>query len=69
MATPVTLAPSALLEEAARAMTNAEVNRANVVDPAGSIIGHVTLAKTVAEMIAPDPSEDDEVADPGVTAA
>ncbi|MDB6177648.1 glycine betaine/L-proline ABC transporter ATP-binding protein [Paracoccus sp. Z330] len=56
--TPVTVPVSTLLEEAARAMTDAETNRANVVDPQGNHIGMVTLSKTVAEMIAPDDSEE-----------
>ncbi|MCC6008362.1 MAG: glycine betaine/L-proline ABC transporter ATP-binding protein [Rhodobacteraceae bacterium] len=62
--TGVTLLPTALLEEAARAMTNADVNRANVVDDSGKLLGHISLAKTVAEMIAPDISEDDETDTP-----
>ncbi|MDS9469396.1 glycine betaine/L-proline ABC transporter ATP-binding protein [Paracoccus sp. MBLB3053] len=55
---PVTLPATALLEEAARAMTGADANRANIVDAAGRHLGMVTLAKAVAEMIAPDESED-----------
>lgn len=58
--TPVILNRRALLEEAARAMTNAEANRANVVDDDGAVIGHVSLAKTVAEMIAPDIDEEED---------
>ncbi|WBU55781.1 quaternary amine ABC transporter ATP-binding protein [Paracoccus sediminicola] len=55
---PVTLDANALLEEAARAMTDAETNRANVVGEDGMHLGRITLSKTVAEMIAPDYSED-----------
>ncbi len=56
--TPVTLAATTLLEEAARAMTNAEVLRANVVSKDGQHLGMITLSKCVAEMIAPDDSEE-----------
>ncbi len=56
--TPVTLPHDTLLEEAARAMTNADKNRANIVDANGAHLGTVTLSKTVAEMIAPDDSEE-----------
>ncbi len=57
--TPITLPSTTLLEEAARAMTNAEVNRANVTDKNGAHLGMITLSKTVAEMIAPDTSDDE----------
>jgi len=57
--TPITLPYDTLLEEAARAMTNAEVNRANVTGTDGTHLGMITLSKTVAEMIAPDTSDDD----------
>ncbi|WP_299361064.1 glycine betaine/L-proline ABC transporter ATP-binding protein [uncultured Paracoccus sp.] len=63
--TPVALPRTATLDEAARALTNADINRANVVDDTGRHLGVVTLAKIVAEMIAPDdsePLEDDAVA-------
>ncbi|SET29993.1 quaternary amine ABC transporter ATP-binding protein [Paracoccus homiensis] len=56
--TPVTLPATTLLEEAARAMTNAEVLRANIQGLDGQHLGMVTLSKCVAEMIAPDDSED-----------
>ncbi|MDB6180358.1 quaternary amine ABC transporter ATP-binding protein [Paracoccus fistulariae] len=55
---PVTLPADVILEEAARTMTNAEYGRANVADASGKVIGSVTLAKVVAEMIAPDDSDD-----------
>lgn len=55
--TPVTLPQGTLLEEAARAMTDANTNRANIADPGGAHLGNITLSKTVAEMIAPDESE------------
>ncbi|WBU63473.1 quaternary amine ABC transporter ATP-binding protein [Paracoccus aerodenitrificans] len=55
---PVTLTSSALLEEAARAMTDAGTNMANVVDKDGGHLGKITLSKTVAEMIAPDDNEE-----------
>jgi glycine betaine/proline transport system ATP-binding protein len=53
----VVLPANTLLEDAARAMTGAETNRANVVDINGSHLGMITLSKTVAEMIAPDEAE------------
>lgn len=56
--TAVTLPASTLLEEAARAMTNAEVLRANIESADGQHLGMVTLSKCVAEMIAPDDSEE-----------
>ncbi|MFD1797395.1 glycine betaine/L-proline ABC transporter ATP-binding protein [Paracoccus aurantiacus] len=56
--TPVTLPHTTLLEEAARAMTNENTNRANITDAKGNHVGSVTLAKTVAEMIAPDDTEE-----------
>ncbi|MGR3360485.1 MAG: quaternary amine ABC transporter ATP-binding protein [Paracoccus sp. (in: a-proteobacteria)] len=56
---PVSLPATTLLEEAARAMTNAEVSRGNVVDEDGTHLGMVTLSKCVAEMIAPDTSDED----------
>lgn len=56
-ATAVTVAPGATLDEAARALTNADANRANVVDETGRHLGVVTLQKVVAEMIAPDDAE------------
>lgn len=58
--TPVSLPNSTLLEEAARAMTDAGTNRANVLDENGQQQGVITLSKTVAEMIAPDESDDQE---------
>jgi glycine betaine/proline transport system ATP-binding protein len=57
--TPITLTYDTLLEEAARAMTNAEVNRANITGTDGTHLGMITLSKTVAEMIAPDTNDDD----------
>ncbi|MCF3975057.1 quaternary amine ABC transporter ATP-binding protein [Paracoccus salsus] len=59
--TPVTLPVTALLEEAARAMTDADINRANITGKDGSHVGMITLKKCVAEMIAPD---DREAVDP-----
>ncbi|TKW65928.1 MAG: glycine betaine/L-proline ABC transporter ATP-binding protein [Paracoccus denitrificans] len=56
--TPVSLPQNTLLEEAARAMTDAQTNRANIVGADGAHLGHVTLSKTVAEMIAPDDAEE-----------
>ncbi|MCT4334808.1 glycine betaine/L-proline ABC transporter ATP-binding protein [Paracoccus sp. YLB-12] len=64
--TPVTLTATTLLEEAARAMTNAETNRANVVSRDGTHLGMITLQKCVTEMIAPD---DSEAVDPEVQVA
>ena len=57
---PVSLPADTLLEVAARAMTDAETNRANVLGQDGAHLGAITLSKTVAEMIAPDESEDQE---------
>lgn len=56
----LSLPAGTLLEDAARAMTGAETNRANVVDIDGSHLGMITLSKTVAEMIAPDETEEFE---------
>ncbi|MFS4437629.1 quaternary amine ABC transporter ATP-binding protein [Paracoccaceae bacterium GXU_MW_L88] len=56
--TPVTLPKDTLLEQAARELTNAEVRFANIVDEGGEHLGMITLTKTVAEMIAPDESEE-----------
>ncbi|MFV0383360.1 quaternary amine ABC transporter ATP-binding protein [Paracoccus sp. (in: a-proteobacteria)] len=42
------------LEEAARAMTAADVSRANVSDDSGDVAGNVSLARIVAQMIAPE---------------
>lgn len=57
--TPISLPKTALLEEAARAMTDAEVSRANIVDAEGGHLGVVSLQKTVAEMIAPSVEHDE----------
>ncbi|WCR11260.1 glycine betaine/L-proline ABC transporter ATP-binding protein [Paracoccus stylophorae] len=54
----VSLPATTLLEEAARAMTNADTNRANIVGRDGAHLGMVTLRKCVTEMIAPDDSEE-----------
>ena len=67
--TPVTLPAATLLEEAARAMTQSEVNRANVTDEAGNHLGVVTLSKCVAEMIAPDTASDATEAPPEAMSA
>ena len=64
--TSVTLTATTLLEEAARAMTNAETNRANIVSRDGTHLGVITLQKCVTEMIAPD---DSEAVDPEVQVA
>lgn len=53
---PCSLPATTLLEEAARAMTNVQTNGANIVGANGAHLGSITLAKTVAEMIAPDAS-------------
>lgn len=60
--TPVSLPAGTLLEDAARAMTAADANRANVTGPEGAHLGVVTLARTVAEMIAPDDPDAAETA-------
>ncbi|MBU3028893.1 quaternary amine ABC transporter ATP-binding protein [Paracoccus marinaquae] len=56
--TPVTLPATALLEEAARAMTDADASRANIAAQDGAHLGVVTLSKCVAEMIAPDDGDE-----------
>ncbi|NHF73796.1 quaternary amine ABC transporter ATP-binding protein [Paracoccus xiamenensis] len=56
--TPVSLPHDTLLEDAARAMTGVQTNAANVTGPDGKHVGTITLAKTVAEMIAPDDTEE-----------
>lgn len=63
----VMLPPGTLLEEAARAMTRADVSRADVVDAQGAHLGAITLRKCVAEMIAPDDDDDEDAS--AVTAA
>jgi glycine betaine/proline transport system ATP-binding protein len=63
---PVTLPAGTLLEDAARAMTGAETNRANVTDQAGAHLGMITLSKTVAEMIAPDEADEADAIPPAI---